>query len=187
MQKLVPIEPYQQPKYTPHTSTEEYVSRVCTPMTYEECLQKVKHYDDFGKFAGTIACAFDIDHRIIGSLANLDFLCRPSKPKENCENYIQWITRESNYGNNIDEVLSYLFCKYDHNGEEYEYSLEETKRLNLYFKKIINVFGEGGSTLEEIAKSYLKWLANRLWIDEDYFLKDNECFIQEIVAKFLEM
>lgn len=185
MQKLAPIEPYQRPKYTPSTSTEEYVSRVCTLMTYEECLQKVKHYDDFSKFAGAIACAFDVDHRVIGSIANLDFLSRPSK--EHCENYIQWIVRESNYGNNIDEVLSYLFCKYDHNDEKYEYSPQEKDRIGTYFCKIICTFCESEAfTKDDIDKTitnYMQWLADRLWMDEKCFFENYEEFIPDIKKK----
>jgi hypothetical protein len=182
MQKVQPDPKYESLAYVPFSSTEDYVSHVCTPMTYEECLQNVHSHDDYGKFTGALACIFDIDHRVIGSLANLDFLSRPNLKNGAFTNYIQWVSSEKE--NNIEEVLSYLFDTRDHNGEEYRYSRPEYLRIKAYKQRIVDTFKDENDpeNFETISKEYIVWLAFRLgWPEEDL------SYSKEMIAKNLRM
>ena len=169
------------------SSTEEYISKVCTPMTYQDCLQKAD-YDDYGKFAGALACIFDVDPKVIGQISNLDFLTPASIKKDEPVNYIQWVAKRDN----IDEVIHYLFMRYSPSwNEEYEHTSLDRERIDRYIDTVVtDCYYKHPSPLQssnlslDLAKEYIRWLAVRFWQDPDIFLDENDCYIKYIAKAF---
>lgn len=172
------------------TSREEYISKVCAPMTEQDCLQKAS-YNEYEKFAGALAWAFNVDPKVIGQISNLDFLTRASIKKDEPVNYIQWIVKDDN----IDQVIHYLFMQRDPTyDEDYEHTDLERGRIDNYAKMAVagcferyskNLTTIQGHLAVYFAKDYIRWLAVRLWQDPDDFLSENECYLKYIAKAFI--
>lgn len=161
---------------------ETFVSKVCAKMTYNDCLQQARDQDHNGSFTGALACIFDVDHRVVGQLYNLDFLRRPSIKTGESMNYIQWVGKRGK-GDNIEEILTYLFSPCNRHGEKFQHTENQQARIDAYVRKVMFLFlFPGAQDARVVATSYLDWLGRRFWRDPVDFREEYEGFIPCILS-----
>ncbi len=147
----------------------QYLDRLVNyNMTYDDLLKRADPNDHIG-FVTSVALVFDVCPRLIAHLCNLDYLCSPSINGTTGVNYIQWITIRYKGLGSVFETLAFLFANKDDKLEPDELEKEKIRLKHEHLEKILTKHGS--------AENYFRYVANRLWKDEEVFIQTYDYFL----------